>query len=1203
MSLSGKSKADIITSSPERIDAAQGGIWQRVEQLIGRLDFQGLVRIEEPVNGVYTAVFRKGTDPHAVKGSISTIWPEVKLTYNGLEVNEATEYDFSHDVEIVAKANLFGHKGVTQRVVLRFKEDLSHECEFLALSLAKEHNPGLLEDLVTDVTSQTIAIAPQATEGVISTPARVVLTFKLSDGAVLKLANELLESGVTPLDLTQPRMLTVVAANGTAKHYELLLQQPQTIGWALGDMSYEYGSTSVPVEASASSGLPLTFTSTHPEVATVAGGRLHIGFPGTTTLTALQAGEGIWAEAQPITRQVTVTKRPVTVRIKDVLYRAGYPVIPQYEYSNLAKDADTASIPSSYEQGCFTVKDAEGKEVSLPGELPVGVYTVDTVRGKHFATSCYTISPQSARFEVVQADRWQVKITVRNTDGVLSGATVLLGMEKRLTDNGGDAAWYLPAGGKYLFEARMPGYAPATVEVFTEQRNIAQTVTLQRGTIELKYTVSSSVEGQILGPAFQRLAPNSVGEEVYVVPALGYKFAQWSDGKLDNPRRDGHLTQSVEFMAQFSRVQVLLRYTAAGGGTLKNGAVEQQVDYGADGPTVEAVPDSGYYFQGWSDGVSSPVRTDRAVKRDVLVEAIFGKYYTIPATEDFELGVLGNGWYSESKGKSYNPWGITTLKQSELEPLDGHYAYCNSDAMGRNGRTESYLYTPCYRLGNAWSGDLIVSFDYGSKNVNARTDQFWVELSVDTGAWVKIGEVEHNTRGTLLLTVAGSELEGKRTVQFRWGYKAMWAYAVGIDNVVIAKKSNEKLNLQYVADPTGSCTFDKLRDDGALDVPNITAQEVIVGERPAAVRANPAPGFTFVSWENGSKDSIRMLKCGVYISQTFTATCRNRLKSTITYQIAPTGAGVCRMDGQDVAMQEVDTGGDAKPVTAVPASGYRFLYWSDSGDTCQVYTRRNVRTSEIVTAVFAKVDSFATEFLVVNEAGEPLLGAVVAISGQEFATNADGRASILLEEGDYPYRVGMPGDHTWEGIAKVSLIKSLNRAVLAKSSFTVTFAVGLNGERIPGVSIKVNGQTRITDTVGLASIELPNGVYTYQASKEGYDATQGEITVKDADLLVEIPLIRSQKPKPEPKPDIVDSTLLAGILASPNPCGDVLRLEHTEALRLVEVLNASGQTVQTSRHDGRPELLLGMETLPAGLYILRLVDCQGGTRNLRVVKR
>ena len=637
--------------------------------------------------------------------------------------------------------------------------------------------------------------------------------------------------------------------------------------------------------------------------------------------------------------------------------------------------------------------------------------------------------------------------------------------------------------------------------------------------------------------------------------------------------------------------------------TLKEVAPGEALYTVGDGQEIEVEPDADHYFQGWSDGVATPVRTDRMVKRNVQAEAIFGKYYTIPATEDFELGVLGNGWYSESKGKSYNPWGITTLKQSELEPLDGHYAYCNSDAMGRNGRTESYIYTPCYRLGNAWSGDLIVSFDYGSKNVNARTDQFWVELSVDTGAWVKIGEVEHNTRGTLLLTVAGSELEGKHTVQFRWGYKAMWAYAVGIDNVVIAKKSNEKLNLQYVADPTGSCTFDKLRDDGTLDVPNITAQEVIAGERPAAVRANPAPGFTFVSWEDGSADSIRMPKRGVYISQTFTATCRNMLKSTITYQVAPAGAGVCRMDGQDVAMQEVDTGGDAKPVTAVPASGYRFLYWSDSGDTCKVYTKRNVRTSEIVTAVFAKVDSFAAEFLVVNEAGEPLLGAAVAISGQEFATNADGRASILLEEGDYLYRVGMPGYHTWEGIAKVSLIKSLNRAVLAKSHFTVTFAVGLNGERIPGVSIKVNGQTRITDTLGLASIELPNGIYTYQASKEGYDATQGEITVKDADLLVEIPLIRSQNPKPVPNPDIVESTLLAGILASPNPCGDVLRLEHTEALRLVELLNASGQAVLSSRHDGQPALLLGVGALPAGLYILRLVDCQGGIRNLRVVKR
>lgn len=40
-----------------------------------------------------------------------------------------------------------------------------------------------------------------------------------------------------------------------------------------------------------------------------------------------------------------------------------------------------------------------------------------------------------------------------------------------------------------------------------------------------------------------------------------------------------------------------------------------------------------------------------------------------------------------------------------------------------------------------------------------------------------------------------------------------------------------------------------------------------------------------------------------------------------------------------------------------------------------------------------------------------------------------------------------------------------------------------------------------------------------------------------------------------------------------------------------------------SRHDGQPALLLGVGALPAGLYILRLVDCQGGTRNLRLVKR
>ena len=66
-----------------------------------------------------------------------------------------------------------------------------------------------------------------------------------------------------------------------------------------------------------------------------------------------------------------------------------------------------------------------------------------------------------------------------------------------------------------------------------------------------------------------------------------------------------------------------LEYLAGLGGTIA-GEATQTVAHGQDGTTVTAVPDEGYHFVQWSDGLATPARIDANVTANIAVTATFG---------------------------------------------------------------------------------------------------------------------------------------------------------------------------------------------------------------------------------------------------------------------------------------------------------------------------------------------------------------------------------------------------------------------------------------------------------------------------------------------------------------------------------------------------------------------------------------------------
>lgn len=94
-----------------------------------------------------------------------------------------------------------------------------------------------------------------------------------------------------------------------------------------------------------------------------------------------------------------------------------------------------------------------------------------------------------------------------------------------------------------------------------------------------------------------------------------------------------------------------LTYSAGSNGVIL-GATPQHVLAGQDGSPVEAVPDTGYVFTGWSDSITQNPRTDRSVTSDITVTAFFGHLeYVITATAGPNGSIEPSGNIAVSHGE------------------------------------------------------------------------------------------------------------------------------------------------------------------------------------------------------------------------------------------------------------------------------------------------------------------------------------------------------------------------------------------------------------------------------------------------------------------------------------------------------------------------------------------------------------------------
>lgn len=132
----------------------------------------------------------------------------------------------------------------------------------------------------------------------------------------------------------------------------------------------------------------------------------------------------------------------------------------------------------------------------------------------------------------------------------------------------------------------------------------------------------AGIGGKIEGFAYQTVLAGENPETVKAIPDEGYIFVKWSDGVTDDTRTDRQVTADISVTALFEKIVYNIEYAAGEHGFIE-GDLCQNVEYLESGSTVTAIPNKGFVFAGWSDGLETPTRQESEVKENKELTAQF----------------------------------------------------------------------------------------------------------------------------------------------------------------------------------------------------------------------------------------------------------------------------------------------------------------------------------------------------------------------------------------------------------------------------------------------------------------------------------------------------------------------------------------------------------------------------------------------------
>ncbi|HPQ33338.1 MAG TPA: InlB B-repeat-containing protein, partial [Tenuifilaceae bacterium] len=566
--------------------------------------------------------------------------------------------------------------------------------------------------------------------------------------------------------------------------------------------------------------------------------------------------------------------------------------------------------------------------------------------------------------------------------------------------------------------------------------------TIEGGTVE-QHTLTLNIvgSGQVSVNGTNYSSPMQIDENSTVNltanPNTGNHFVSWSGGiSSTNPTESFSMVSDFTITATFEINTYTLTYSAGTNGSL-SGETSQNVNHGENGTTITAIPNTGYHFVQWSDGVTSNPRTDNNVTGNINVTAQFAiNTYTVQYSADAGGSISGNT--SQTINYGANGTAVTAV------PNTGYYFTQWSDGNTDNPRTDNNVTE--------------------NISVSAEFETYTFNLTYSAGV---NGSLTGETSQTVDYGTNGSPVSAIPNIGYHF---KDWSDGnssnprtdenVTDDIDVTANFEINSYTLSYSANENGSITGE-------------TTQTVNHGENGTEVTAMPITGYHFTQWSDGSTENPRT---DVNVTDNISVTAEFEI-NRYSLTIAKVGNGTV----SPVAGDYEYVHGTIINLFASPDLGYDFEKWT-VGST-EYFTRNAQFTlTEDVTVTAHFIETIENQYEIsisIEGSGTtmPPVGTHYYVEGSTVSLEATPSFHWHFD--------GWSGDFSSEQ-ANASFTINENSNVVATfviDSYTLSYAAGENGA--------ISGETSQTVNHGASGSEVtavPNTGYHFTQWSDGSTA-------------------------------------------------------------------------------------------------------------------
>lgn len=236
-------------------------------------------------------------------------------------------------------------------------------------------------------------------------------------------------------------------------------------------------------------------------------------------------------------------------------------------------------------------------------------------------------------------------------------------------------------------------------------------------------------------------------------------------------------------------------------------------------------------------------------------------------------------------------------------------------------------------------------------------------------------------------------------------------------------------------------------------------------------------------------------------------------------------------------------------------------------------------------------DAIYTLTFHVTDGTLPIAGATINVGGFQITTGSTGLGTIGILPGTYDYEVTKDGYEPVTGTVTVIdapvTEEVVMTAIIPVYEYTVTFIVTSDDLPIEGAVVTIADTTLLTDTAGMATIDLEDGEYPYSVTAEGNNTIEGTATVNGADIEILIGLVTGITP--------IEAS---NYRIYPNPASSYVNIMGT-GIEKIEFLTLQGNLLKSVVN---PAARISVDGMPMGYYLVKIYTADNTYSTRLIIK-